>query len=102
MNSKEQIIENLKDWLKNTNVILYSDNIPFRCSDKELCELRNGKKKEIYIVTFHTKDYIKYNKNGEIIMLIEGKMCFAHFDAETFELLYIITNTGYIEPDGSY
>jgi hypothetical protein len=28
--------------------------------------------------------------------------CFAYFDAETLELLYVMKKAGYIEVDGSY
>ena len=103
MNPKEQVIENLKKWLKTTNVISYDKDIDFRCRDKEVKELRDGKThKEVYIVSFKTEDNIKYDKNGEIISLFEGMYCFAYFNAETLELLYINKKAGYIEVDGSY
>ncbi len=102
MNPKEQVIENLKVWLEKTNVISYDKDIGFRCREKELKKLRDGKEKEIYNVSFQTEDQIEYDKNGEIISLFEGMYCFAYFDAETLELLYVMKKAGYIEVDGSY
>lgn len=102
MDTKEQVIENLKNWLNKTNVISYDKDIGLKCWDKEFKELRDGKIKEIYIVSFKTEDKIEYDKNGEIISLFEGMYCFAYFDAETLELLYIHKKAGYIEVDGSY
>jgi len=102
MNTKEQIIENLKVWLNKTNAISYDKDIGFRCRDKELTKLRDGKTKEVYVVSFQTEDKIEYDKNGEIISLFEGMFCFAYFDAESLELLYIMKKAGYIEVDGSY
>ncbi|TDW46561.1 hypothetical protein EV144_106233 [Flavobacterium sp. 270] len=103
MNPKEQLTEKLKNWLEETNVISYDKDIGFRCRDKELRELRDGKtEKEVYIISFNTEDNITYDKNGEIISLFEGMLCFAYFDAETLELLYISKKAGYIEVDGSY
>ncbi|WP_264524820.1 hypothetical protein [Flavobacterium sp. N502536] len=102
MTIKEQVIENLKSWIEKTNVISYDKDIGLRCRDKEITELRDGKtKKEVYIVSFKTESDIEYDKNGEIISLFEGIYCFAYFDAETLELLYIMKKAGYIEVDGS-
>ena len=103
MDTKERVIENLKNWLKKTNVISYDKDIGFRCRDKELEELRDGRtKKEVYVVSFKTEDKISYDENGEIDLFFEGMLCFAYFDAETLELLYIHKKAGYIEVDGSY
>jgi hypothetical protein len=103
MNTKEEIIENLKTWLREKNVISYDKDIGFRCWDKELETLRDGKtEKEVYVVSFKTEDNITYDKKGEIDMFIEGMYCFAVFDAETLNLLYIKKKIGYIEVDGSY
>ena len=103
MDTKEQIIENLKKWLKTTDVISYDRDIDFRCRDKEIKELRDGKtQKEVYVVSFKTDDIIEYGESGEIVSLFEGMYCFAYFDAETLELLYIMKKAGYIEADGSY
>lgn len=103
MNTKEKIIEKLKKWIKETNVIDYDEEIGIDCDDKELETLRDGKtKKEVYVTSFKTKDYVEYDKKGEISFLIEGMYCFAYFDAETLDLLYIHKKAGYIEPDGSF
>ena len=103
MNTKEQVVENLKSWIEKTNIISYDKDIGLRCRDKEIKELRDGKtEKEVYVVSFQTEDKIEYDKNGEIISLFEGMFCFAYFDAESLELLYIMKKAGYIEVDGSY
>ncbi|MDQ8012177.1 MAG: hypothetical protein REI96_07005 [Flavobacterium nitrogenifigens] len=103
MNPKELVIENLKIWIKKTNIISYDKDIGLDCDDKELVILRDLKtQKEVYVVSFKTEDQIEYNKKGEIISLFEGMFCFAYFDAETLELLYIMKKAGYIEVDGSY
>jgi hypothetical protein len=103
MNTKEQVIENLKKWLNKTTVISYEERIPLNCWDKELKELRDGKQKEVYVVSFKTKSTnIEYDENSKIISFFEGMYCFAYFDAETLELLYISKKAGYIEVDGSY
>lgn len=100
MEIKEQLIEKLKSWLEKTN-ISYDKEIGLRCRDKELTKSRDGKEKEIYVVSFQTEDNIEYDKNGEIISLFEGMFCFAYYDAETLDLLYISKKAGYIEVDGS-
>lgn len=103
MDAKQNIIENLKNWIKQTNVIDYDEEIGIDCDDKKLEKLRDGKtKKEVYIVSFKTNDVVEYDKQGNITSLIEGMYCFAYFDAETSKLLYIHKKAGYIEPDGSY
>ena len=103
MNPKELVIENLKIWIKKTNIISYDKDIGLDCDDKELVILRDLKtQKEVYVVSFKSEDQIEYNKKGEIISLFEGMFCFAYFDAETLELLYIMKKAGYIEVDGSY
>ncbi|WP_291287021.1 hypothetical protein [Flavobacterium sp.] len=103
MNPKEQVIQNLKNWFKRTNVISYDKDIDLDCDDRELVTLRDQKtQKEVYVVSFKTEDKIEYDKNGEIISLFEGMYCFAYFDANTLELLYIHKKAGYIEVDGSY
>ncbi|KFF06428.1 hypothetical protein [Flavobacterium reichenbachii] len=103
MTTKDQVIENLKIWIKKTNIISYDKDIGLDCDDKELVILRDLKtQKEVYVVSFKTEDQIEYNKKGEIISLFEGMLCFAYFDAETLELLYIMKKAGYIEADGSY
>lgn len=102
MNAKEQVIVNLKRWIEKTNIISYDTDIGLRCRDKELKELRDGKLKDVYVVSFVTEDKIERDKNGEIISLFEGMYCFAYFDADTLELLYIHKKAGYIEVDGSF
>lgn len=103
MNIKEQIIENLKNWINKTNVISYEDRIGFNCWDKELKELRNGETKEVYVISFKTKSTnIEYDENGKIISFFEGMYCFAYFDAETLDLHYISKKAEYIEVDSSY
>jgi hypothetical protein len=102
MITKEQIIQSLNIWIKKTNVITYDKDIGLTCREKELRELRDGSEKEVYVVSFKTESDIEYNENGEIISLFEGMYCFAYFDAETLELLYISKKAGYIEVDGSY
>ncbi|OHT45003.1 MULTISPECIES: hypothetical protein [Flavobacterium] len=103
MTTEEQIIEKLKTWLTKTKVISYDERIPLNCWDKELKELRDGIAKEVYIVSFKTKSTnIEYNEKGEVVSFFEGMYCFAYFDAETLELLYIMKKAGYIEVDGSY
>ncbi|MDQ8012175.1 MAG: hypothetical protein REI96_06995 [Flavobacterium nitrogenifigens] len=102
MNPKEQIIETLKKWITQTNIISYDERIGLNCWDKELKELRDGTKKQIYVVSFSTRSKIGYDENGEINFFVDGMLCFAYFDAETLELLYIHKKAGYIEVDGSY
>ena len=103
MDIKEQVIKTLKNWITQTNIISYNDRIGFDCGDKELAVLRDGKTKEVFVVSFKTKSTnIEYDENGKIISFFEGMYCFAYFDAETLELLYIQKKAGYIEVDGSY
>ncbi|MFB9079008.1 hypothetical protein ACFFLS_10080 [Flavobacterium procerum] len=103
MTTKEQIIEKLKTWLTTKKVISYEEGIPLNCWNKELKELRDGSEKEVYVVSFKTKSTnIEYNEKGEVISFFEGMYCFAYFDADTLELLYIHKKAGYIEVDGSY
>ncbi|MBF4484357.1 hypothetical protein [Flavobacterium sp. CSZ] len=103
MNTKEQITEKFKNWLKKTKVISFDERIGFNCWDKELTKLRDGKTlKEIYIVSFSTESKVGYDENGEMNFFVDGMLCFAYFDAETLELLYIQKKAGYIEVDGSY
>lgn len=64
--------------------------------------IKRWKTKEIYVIDFQTEDKIEYDENGKIISLFEGMYCFAYFDAETLELLYISKKAGFIEVDGSY
>jgi hypothetical protein len=102
MNPKQQVVESLKKWIAKNN-FSYEKDIDFKCRDKEIKELRDGKtNKEVYVVSFKTEDNIEYDENGEIVSLFEGMYCFAYFDAETLELLYIHKKAGYIEVDGSY
>ncbi|QSW90230.1 hypothetical protein J0383_05270 [Flavobacterium endoglycinae] len=103
MNPKDQIIETLKKWITQTNIISYDVIIGLDCGDKESAVLRDGKTKDVYVVSFKTKSTnIEYNEQGEVISFFEGMYCFAYFDAETLELLYIHKKAGYIEVDGSY
>jgi hypothetical protein len=114
MEIKEKLIEKLKKWVKETNVIEvdesdYNNTLlgwknGYKFNDKKLETLRDGKiKKEVYVITFKTKDVVKYNiKNGEIDIFIEGMSCYAYFDAETLDLMYIHKKAGYIEVDGTY
>jgi hypothetical protein len=103
MDTKQKVIEKLKKWIKDTNIFEYDEEIGLDCDDKELETLRDGKtKKEVYVVSFKTQDYVEYDTKGEIISLMEGMYCFAYFDAQTLELLYIHKKAGYIEPDGSF
>jgi len=102
MKAKEQVLKKLKNWFKTTQIISYDKDIGLQFWDKELRELRGEIKKEVYVISFKTEDKIERNKNGEIISLFEGMYCFAYFDAETLELLYIHKKAGYIEVDGSY
>jgi hypothetical protein len=102
MNPKQQVVESLKKWIAKNN-FSYDKDIDFKCRDKEIKELRDGKtNKEVYVVSFKTEDNIEYDENGEIVSLFEGMYCFAYLDAETLELLYIHKKAGYIEVDGSY
>jgi len=103
MESKEKIIKKFKEWLKEVNVISYDEEVGFDFWDKETRVLRDNKtEKEVYILSFKTQDNVEYNENGEIDMFTEGMYCFAYFDAETLDLIYIHKTAGYIEPDGSY
>ena len=103
MEIKLKLIEKLKKWIIETNIINYDIEIGFDFDDKEIETLRDGKtKKEVYIVSFKTIDNIEYDKKGEIVSLIEGMYCFALFDATTLEMLYIQKKAGYIEVDGSF
>lgn len=49
MNTKEQVIENLKKWIKKTNVISYDKDIGLDCDNKELVILRDKTNKEVWI-----------------------------------------------------
>jgi hypothetical protein len=102
MNPKQQVVESLKKWIIETNIISYDDRIGLDCGDKESAVLRDGKTKEVYVVSFSTRSKIGYDENGEINFFVDGMLCFAYFDAETLELLYIHKKAGYIEVDGSY
>lgn len=103
MDAKEQVVKTLKKWISKSNVISLEERIPLNCWNKELKKLRDGKTREVYIVSFKTKSTnIEYDENGKIISFFEGMYCFAYFDAETLELLYISKKDGYIEVDGSY
>jgi hypothetical protein len=102
MNTKEKIIEKFKKWIAKTNVIDYDTEIGFDCDDKELVILRDSEtQKEVYVVSFKTNDKETLDKDGKLDIFIEGMYCFAYYDAETLELLYIHKNAGYIEVDGS-
>lgn len=101
--NKKEIIEKLKTWITETKVINYDEEIGLKCKDKENELLRDNKtEKEVYIISFKTKDVEEYDENGQLNMFIEGKYCFAYYDAENLELLYILTSSGYIETDGTY
>lgn len=103
MDIKEAIIVKLKDWIKETDVIDYDEEIGFKCRDKTIEVLRDGKtEKEVYVVSFSTKDVIERDIEGNITSLIEGMSCYAYFNAETLDMLYILKKGGYIEIDGSY
>lgn len=103
MNTKEKIVEKLKKWIVETDVIDYNKAIGLECDDKELVILRDSKtKKEVYVVSFKTNDRETFNNKGDLDIFIEGTYCFAYYDAETLDLLYIHKSVGYIEIDGSY
>lgn len=103
MDIKNKIIENLKKWIDDTDVIDYDKEIGLDCWDKQLRTLRDGKtQKEVNVVSFSTKSIVERNEQGEITSLMEGMSCYAYFDAETLELLYIHKKAGYIEVDGSF
>lgn len=103
MTTKEKIIEKLKQWIKDTDVISYEESLGMNVWDKEKRLLRDNKtEKEVYVVSFSTKSIIERDEKGEIISLMEGMSCFAYYDAETLELMYIHKKAGYIEKDGSY
>ncbi len=112
MEYKEKILNKLKEWLKTTNVITADQSDfynslgwqnGFKVDDKKTVTLRDGKtQKEVYVVSFKTIDIVDYNEKGEIVSLMEGMFCYAYFDAETLDLMYIHKKTGYIEKDGSY
>ncbi|WP_244299016.1 hypothetical protein [Flavobacterium nitrogenifigens] len=72
MNPKEQIIETLKKWITQTNIISYDDRIGLDCGDKELTELRDRTTKEVYVVSFKTKSTnIEYNEKGEVVSFLK-------------------------------
>lgn len=102
MNIKEQLIAKQKEWFKKTNVIDYDEVNGIKCRDKQIEEVRGGGTKEVYVVSFRTKDYVEYDEQGAISMFTEGMYCWAYYDAASLELLYILKPHGYIEPDGSY
>ena len=103
MIDKEIILNKLKDWIKETDIIDYDEEIGLNCWDKELRTLRGGKtQKEVYVISFKTQDIIERDEEGNITSLMEGMYCFAYFDAETLDMLYILKKAGYIEVDGSY
>lgn len=109
MDVKEILVEKIKKWIKETNIIDYDEEYDslgwekgFKVYDKKIETLRDNSQKEVYVVSFSTKDYIEYNKDGKIISLIEGMMCYAYYDAQSLELLYIQKKAGYIEVDGSF
>lgn len=111
MEVKNELIEKLKKWVKETGIIDIDEsdfNNPlgwengFSFHDKKEEILRDGEtKKEVYIVSFKSVDYVEKNENNEIISFLEGAMYFAYFDSETLNPLYIMGKTSYVEVDGS-
>jgi len=111
MEIKKQLIEKLRKWVKETNIIEIDESLNsvklnwkngYSFENKKLERLRDGTEKEVYIISFKTKDVVRYYENGEIDIFIEGMLCFAYFDAETLDFMYIHKKAGYIEIDGSY
>ena len=103
MDIKEKLIEKLKKWIIETDVITLDKDVPVECDEKSTRELRDGSSKEVYKLSFRTEDVIRYDEKGEIGQFGEGMYCSAYYDAEKLELLYIAKGKpGYIEPDGSY
>ena len=111
MEIKKQLINKLREWIKKTNVIEVDEDLNsaklnwengYSFEDKRLEEIRGKTKKEVYIISFKTKDVVTYDEKGEIDIFIEGMYCWAYFDAKTLDLMYIHKKTGYIEVDGSF
>ena len=106
---KKKAVQVVKSFMKKMNITIdESDfNNPlgwkngFSVKYLENEKLRGGKRQNVYEIHFDGKDYVEYNKNGEIVSLIEGQKFGAYLD-EDFNLLYVGTNHGYIEPDGTY
>lgn len=101
--TKEEIIEKVKQHMQSIN-LEYEKGIGIYCRDKEFKKLRirDGSPREVYVVSFKTPDRIKYNAKGEIISLVEGTSHYCYIAADTYEILYYLTEHGYIEPDGTF
>ena len=98
--TKNEIIEKVKKHMQLIK-LEYDSDFGFKCSDREIEELRDETQKEIYKVSFHTPSHIERDKKGEITSLIEGYYCCCLIDASNNEILYYIKPQGYIEADGT-
>jgi hypothetical protein len=110
MTNKELILK-LKEHLKKIDVDFDDDETFFNLPGWELGfflefskneELRDGDFKDVFTVRFKTKSIIGYDAQGNINSLMEGHYNTAYIDKDTYELIYILTHHGYMEPDGSF
>ena len=102
MEITEKLIAKTKEWLLKFDYE-YDEEDLFYCDEKKEKILRDGvTQKEVYIVRLKLKDFVEYNKNGEIEIYMDGAFWSVFYDAETLEMMYISGHKNYIEPDGTY
>lgn len=102
MDIKTSLINKTKKWISEKGILEIDLDSDIECWDKENKEIRGGATKDVYVVSFRTKDYVEYDEQGAISMFTEGMYCWAYYDAANLKLLYILKPHGYIEPDGTY
>ena len=100
MEIMDQLISKTKNWLEKHS-FKNEEKVGLRFIDRSEEKLRDGSIKDVYVVWFKFEDYVTYDENGNIDIFIEGSYADAFYDAESLELLYVLKNHGYIEPDGS-
>ena len=96
---EKEIIEKVKQHLKKTGISFIDNDKDERWItffDKHEEELRDGKIKEVYTVSF-TKPDFDLPDGG----FIEGYLMTCFIDVETEEILYFDAHHRYIEADGS-
>lgn len=102
MNKEEIILTNLKNWLNTTVEFDYHPKYGLSIKRYEQEKLRDGQIKDVYIIQFWQDPYIERNAAGEIITMTDPHIYFAYYDAHTLEMLYVMTEHGYIERDGTF
>lgn len=98
--TEQEIIQKVKQHMQSIK-LEYDEEIGIDIDYRENQEIREGGKKEVYVVSFKTPSYIERDKKGEIIELFEGYYCWCYVDAKTYEIMYYMKPHGYIEVDGT-